>query len=569
MVGPFSAQELLSRAGFGSHSLVCPEEHSDEETFWKEACYYEEFGFAPQQSKPAAKIEAATAAQTEQFLKEMDTVMTELSSFSMIDKGEITAKTEEKKDSAEKETPLKEEVSTLVSQSSKKDSSLPDLNKISSLLMEASEDMKKKKEEGENKESLALESDSDKETVVSPQTMEEQESSPVVEPQVNPAVQLDPETEVVARTISKVSPLEEYFNTMKSGDLGNILGIPDPKENSDMNLSRALKDQFEKTEPEFSDHTGAEDPFDAFVSSGKPEELDEALFAPTPAEADKQTEEQLKKDLPDLQSARPLSVGKKGLSFLVDNPELEKEATQPPAVQEMIVPEQDDDPNDRTVKTILEGKIKVDTLRQEILEPIKDVPTEDAKKVPTSEQERALADDEEEFLQERVVKSKPESKLKFIGLGFGILVLLVGVFLNWTQEDSSESKETPVQAEEKVPSKAETGLPSARQTIQAMASAENPSPAELAKQVVQNYVLDSQRGTIEQYLNNLYQKELQSGYAALWSAELLHNNVYVVKYRLAKTRKEPIVYIFQVDTVKKKLTGALNNITLDLVGKIR
>ena len=107
VVGPFSAQELLSRAGFGSHSLVCPEEHSDEETFWKEACYYEEFGFAPQQSKPAAKIEAATAAQTEQFLKEMDTVMTELSSFSMIDKGEITAKTEEKKDSAEKETPLK------------------------------------------------------------------------------------------------------------------------------------------------------------------------------------------------------------------------------------------------------------------------------------------------------------------------------------------------------------------------------------------------------------------------------------------------------------------------------
>ena len=41
------------------------------------------------------------------------------------------------------------------------------------------------------------------------------------------------------------------------------------------------------------------------------------------------------------------------------------------AVQEMVVPVQDDDdPNDKTVKTILEGQLKVDTLRQEIPEPI-------------------------------------------------------------------------------------------------------------------------------------------------------------------------------------------------------
>ena len=66
-----------------------------------------------------------------------------------------------------------------------------------------------------------------------------------------------------------------------------------------------------------------------------------------------------------------------------------------------------------------------------------------------------------------------------------------------------------------------------------------------------------------------YSRELANGYGAMWSAEPLHRDVYVVKYRLAKTRKEPIVYIFQVDTAKKKLTGALNNITLDLVGKIK
>ena len=46
-------------------------------------------------------------------------------------------------------------------------------------------------------------------------------------------------------------------------------------------------------------------------------------------------------------------------------------------------------------------------------------------------------------------------------------------------------------------------------------------------------------------------------------------NVYIVKYRLSKTRSEPVVYIFQVDVARNKLTGALNNITLDLVGKIK
>ena len=85
---------------------------------------------------------------------------------------------------------------------------------------------------------------------------------------------------------------------------------------------------------------------------------------------------------------------------------------------------------------------------------------------------------------------------------------------------------------------------------------------------MQNYRLDKGRGTVEEYLNKLYRKQLQEGYAAMWSAEPLHRDSYVVKFRLAKTRKEPIVYIFQADTAKKKLTGALNNITLDLVGKI-
>ena len=74
---------------------------------------------------------------------------------------------------------------------------------------------------------------------------------------------------------------------------------------------------------------------------------------------------------------------------------------------------------------------------------------------------------------------------------------------------------------------------------------------------------------IAAYLNQLYRPQLTQGYTASWSVEPLHKSTYIVKYRLTKTRMEPVVYIFQADVEAGKLTGALNNITLDLVGKIQ
>lgn len=91
---------------------------------------------------------------------------------------------------------------------------------------------------------------------------------------------------------------------------------------------------------------------------------------------------------------------------------------------------------------------------------------------------------------------------------------------------------------------------------------------EKALAAVQNYVLPANRGTISSYFARLYQERLQQGYTASWSAEPLHNDIYIVKYRIAKTRTEPIVYVFQADVKKNRLTGALNNAALDLVGKI-
>ena len=91
---------------------------------------------------------------------------------------------------------------------------------------------------------------------------------------------------------------------------------------------------------------------------------------------------------------------------------------------------------------------------------------------------------------------------------------------------------------------------------------------EKALSIVKNHTLSGNRGTVEQYLKQRYASQLEQGYQASWSAEPLHKSTYIVKYRLNKTRLEPIVYVFQADTSSGKLTGALNNITLDLVGKI-
>ena len=95
-----------------------------------------------------------------------------------------------------------------------------------------------------------------------------------------------------------------------------------------------------------------------------------------------------------------------------------------------------------------------------------------------------------------------------------------------------------------------------------------PSQEQIALSTVQNYTLSNNRGTISNYLNRLYQTQLAQGYNASWGAEPLYKDTYIVKYRLTKTRKEPIIYVFQANTATRKLTGALNNISLDLVGKI-
>ena len=587
VVGPFSAQELLRRPGFGAHSLVCPEEHSDEEAFWKEARLYEEFGFAPPDLPPQPPVQEPAASE---FLEEMDQAVQELSSFTVQEKEMPSAPSAaQEKEPLPPQSPIIPAVSPQpipAKAETEKNPAQEEKPKISTVLMQASEEMKRLRvaraaaSEGERQQKAAAKTtphvpDSGKEEDKQPLPASEVPNEKKAEPkeELGPApVRPSAETEVVERTVGQMSPIEEYFNTVKSGDLGRILGIPDPKENSDMNLARALESQFEKTDP----GTGKpmdDDPFDEFTPKEKTSDAGQELLNELlPPDADKKTQENLSHhSLPDLQNAESLP--------LAGQPHRTAEAEEPEsngadfeAVQEMVVPVQDDDdPNDKTVKTILEGQLKVDTLRQEIPEPIKEVPPEE--KEPKHSHAAELVREHEQHAAEK----HTSGKLKFVFLGLGVVVLLTGAYLNWAHRASSSSapaadgKEVFTEAAPAVSEEADA-LPDARaalhiQTPQ-VAPSQQTDPLELAKEIVQNYRLDKGRGTVEEYLNKLYRKQLQEGYAAMWSAEPLHRDSYVVKFRLAKTRKEPIVYIFQADTAKKKLTGALNNITLDLVGKI-
>lgn len=69
------------------------------------------------------------------------------------------------------------------------------------------------------------------------------------------------------------------------------------------------------------------------------------------------------------------------------------------------------------------------------------------------------------------------------------------------------------------------------------------------------------KGTIGNYLDRVYGKDFQTS----WSAKHFTDNVYIVEFFASQVRSEPYVYLFRVDMDQKKITGALNNITLDLL----
>ncbi len=467
VVGPFSAEELLQRKGFGAHSLVCPQEHSEEESYWKAAREYEDFSWkdvTPSEQTTEVPSAEPVSERAEQLVEELNKTLHDLNALEGLDPEELT-------------TPVDQFTETS-----------PNLQQ----------------------------------NAISAKGASTAEQEPPL---------------LVTQTVGQASPIEEYFNTMRTGDLGNILGMPDPKANSDMNLARVLEKQFEKTDPVTGGQPMAEgeDPFDEFTPKTKKE-----ASVSTLDEADRKTQAALEQE------------------------EIKKSTEEfpPPSTPKEIKTEEK---TSDTQKNLPEGS-----------QPVFIKPS-DMQKDPTPSPTQ---------------KTTNKPKWLIVGLvGIGIIVLMAMISAWVLRTKITTSSPAPVVAkaeEPQPPAPAPTVFkspdkPVAKPTAVSAAAISAKTPAQqapaqqasaptkedLAKQIVQQYVLDAQRGTIETFLQKKYASQLASGYTAVWSAEPLHKQMYVVKYRLAKTRQEPIVYIFQVDTAKKQLTGALNNITLDLVGKLK
>lgn len=96
----------------------------------------------------------------------------------------------------------------------------------------------------------------------------------------------------------------------------------------------------------------------------------------------------------------------------------------------------------------------------------------------------------------------------------------------------------------------------------------NANISEEIKDIVSSYYLDTNRGTVGEWFKRLFSQNIKDGYVENWLVEHLYENIYVVQYRLTKPRKEPIVYIFEIDYKDKTITSALNNATIDLLSGI-
>ena len=258
-----------------------------------------------------------------------------------------------------------------------------------------------------------------------------------------------------------------------------------------------------------------------------------------------------------------------------------KPAVIPPAKEEQSAP-QSAQPKETAAASPVDGifqEAPVET--PEIKEPIKDVaPVVDTQvnRVKPTLKKTAEID---QFLNEKIQEEKsrvPASKKMLWAVGFlAVILALLGLLWLFGQQQAVTANKQPVPAvvqdnapiDELMPDTA-PDVPSAQEVLSMPQAPKAPevSPQDMALQVVKNYELPDSNGKIADYFDRIYKSKLAQGYNAVWSATPLHNNVYIVKYRLSKTRLEPVVYLFQVDVSTNKLIGALNNITLDLVGKI-
>ncbi len=168
------------------------------------------------------------------------------------------------------------------------------------------------------------------------------------------------------------------------------------------------------------------------------------------------------------------------------------------------------------------------------------------------------------------VKERRHNDLIFILSFLAVTVVAVALcfaFFNMTRENNLSDLYNRNQPAKSELINQETISPAAQpeedSSMQGLLDKEEPeiSVEDRVINIVKDTELPNKGKTIGAYLQDTY----STGYQTSWSAKPFTDKVYIVEFFASQVRNEPYVYLFRVDIDQKKITGALNNITLDLL----
>lgn len=609
VVGPFTPQELAARPGFAPTSLVCPENNSDQEDSWKMASAFEELSAEP---APAEEEEL----DTDTFDKEMDTLLKERSPLAGAQEPATEPPSSLKiPQKPAKPGPIEDYFNNMQGGDLGNILGIPDPNENSD--MNLARTLAKQLNKTTPPADKIVDQDPFDEFTEEPEDEPQakpEPAAPAAEKQIAPQEEKKPEPASIPMSAEPEEEMELTVHGAKTQILSDSSAGQDTPEEKPAEVAKSEPAQAESepTEPgpehteltpEPTEHESkAATTFTLPVVDQPESELPPMPQGPEPVLPAEQEVPSADIAAPVMDESAPATdtplqnefeTPKEPVNPPADQPEQvepapqeikaasdpettvvlatpgDEPATQGAEVQELA--QQDNEP----VEDILVGALKVKAT-PEIQEPIKSVPV-----MPTVNQVRPRLKPTPEIQQfltdtqnERIAPNR-NNKKAMAALAVLVALLAIGILLMFNpmpaDGQDKDAQNTPVSTElvpeeKTIPATDDEILPPAPPPA---VKPQAVSASDKALSAVQNYTLSGGRGTVAAYLDHLYRDKLSQGYTGAWSAEPLHKNAYIVKYRLTKTRMEPIVYVFQADVSKGTLTGALNNVALDLLGKIQ
>lgn len=609
VVGPFTPQELAARPGFAPTSLVCPENNSDQEDSWKMASAFEELSAEP---APAEEEEL----DTDTFDKEMDTLLKERSPLAGAQEPATEPPSSLKiPQKPAKPGPIEDYFNNMQGGDLGNILGIPDPNENSD--MNLARTLAKQLNKTTPPADKIVDQDPFDEFTEEPEDEPQakpEPAAPVAEKQIAPQEEKKPEPASIPMSAEPEEEMELTVHGAKTQILSDSSAGQNTPEEKPAEVAKSEPAQAESKptepgpehpeltpEPTESESKAAttftlpvvdqpESELPPMPQGPEPvlpaeQEVPSAdIAAPVMDESASATDTPLQNefetpkkpvnppaDQPEQAEPAPQEIKAASdpeTTVVLATPE-DEPATQGAEVQELA--QQDNEP----VEDILVGALKVKAT-PEIQEPIKSVPV-----MPTVNQVRPRLKPTPEIQQfltdtqnERIAPNR-NNKKAMAALAVLVALLAIGILLMFNpmpaDGQDKDAQNTPVSTElvpeeKTIPATDDEILPPAPPPA---VKPQAVSASDKALSAVQNYTLSGGRGTVAAYLDHLYRDKLSQGYTGAWSAEPLHKNAYIVKYRLTKTRMEPIVYVFQADVSKGTLTGALNNVALDLLGKIQ